>query len=107
MFTQYPAIFAKVNARMLQNESTKGVSNEQTAHMVSQTVFETLDTFETDTMFYVWSMEHGAWWRPNHCGYTQNKSEAGKYSYAEACKIVHGANQYQGDRPNEAMILAA
>lgn len=59
-----------------------------------------------ETKWYVWSMEHGAWWRPAHRGYTTIKKEAGIYSYEEACEIVRGANEHQGNRPNEAMILA-
>ena len=54
------------------------------------------------------SMVHGAWWRENHCGYTDNRMDAGIYSYEEACKIVHGANKHQRrddlSVPNEAMI---
>lgn len=105
MFTKYPIISAKVHAQMFRNIVTEGVSNEQTQQIVSQTVLETLDTFEDSVMFNIWSMEHGAWWRPNHCGYTTSKQEAGAYSYYEACKIVEGANKHKGNIPNEAMIL--
>jgi hypothetical protein len=34
--------------------------------------------------YLIWSNEHGAWWRPNSCGYTMEISEAGRYSQTEA-----------------------
>lgn len=52
----------------------------------------------------IWSIEHKAWWRPAHAGYTELKSDAGSYSYEEALDIVKGANINNNDIPNEAMI---
>ena len=54
----------------------------------------------------IWSIEHGGYWAPNHRGYVKLKSEAGRYSYREALKIVRGANAHRGDNqaPYEAMI---
>lgn len=54
--------------------------------------------------FYVWSIEHNAWWKANHRGYTKNREEAGVYSYGVACAIVEGANAFNENKPNEAMI---
>ena len=34
--------------------------------------------------YVIWSHEHVAWWRPNHLGYTNILSEAGRYSGNEA-----------------------
>lgn len=57
--------------------------------------------------WYVWSMEHNAWWKAAWGGYTQDKKEAGIYSYEEAMKIVREANEHRGEKPpNEAMIFA-
>lgn len=36
----------------------------------------------------VWSNQHGMWWRPNRSGYTAFIEEAGRYSRAEAERIV-------------------
>jgi len=63
------------------------------------------------TLWYIWSIEHTAWWCPKSKGYTGNIEGAGLYSYKEACEIVHGANytlRSQGGRtlPHEAMIFA-
>lgn len=55
----------------------------------------------------IWSMEHEAWWGPNHREYFTLKSSAGRYTFDEACEIVRSANKYRGDNPNEAMILDA
>jgi hypothetical protein len=55
-------------------------------------------------IFLIWSIEHGAWWRPKQCGYTQSRLEAGIYSYKEAVKIVKEANKFTKDMPNEAMV---
>lgn len=33
---------------------------------------------------FIWSGEHGAYWRENGCGYTTQRSAAGRYSRADA-----------------------
>lgn len=33
---------------------------------------------------YIWSREHGAYWRPNAEGYTSDKTQAGIYGFEEA-----------------------
>ena len=38
--------------------------------------------------FVIWSYEHSAWWRPNHCGYTDSLDAAGRYDAKEAGVIV-------------------
>lgn len=55
-------------------------------------------------MYYIWSIEHGAWWKPQEHGYTKIKSEAGLYYREEAIRICESANCYTSDVPNEAMI---
>ena len=60
-----------------------------------------------NTKWYIWSIEHGAWWKPNRCGYTAEKSLAGTYSLSDALEIVKSANIANNDMPNEAMILAS
>lgn len=52
--------------------------------------------------FLIWSFEHDAWWRPNRCGYTKVRSEAGVYEITEALDIVNAANF--GDEVNEALV---
>lgn len=42
--------------------------------------------------FYIWSVEHNAWWRPHERGYTQSVAEAGVYHEARAKEIVKSAN---------------
>lgn len=42
--------------------------------------------------YLIWSIEHGAWWRPEHFGYTLRLYEAGRYSREEAERIVTKAN---------------
>lgn len=43
----------------------------------------------------IYSNEHGAWWAPNYCGYTNSKN-AGIFDYEEAIKkypyIKYGKN---------------
>lgn len=53
----------------------------------------------------IWSNEHKAWWKPNECGYTNKRSEAGTYSIATALLICKSANKFQGDDsiPNESI----
>ena len=47
-------------------------------------------------VFLIWSIEHGAWWRPARYGYTTNIAEAGIYDQAEAERIVRKANYPPG-----------
>jgi hypothetical protein len=52
----------------------------------------------------IWSIEHGAWWKPKRCGYTKHIKDAGRYSYQEARQIVWDGNYGQYDTPNETMV---
>jgi hypothetical protein len=44
------------------------------------------------TEYWIWSNEHGAWWRPAEQGYTHLLHEAGRYSQQKAEGIVYHAN---------------
>lgn len=70
------------------------------AHRAGQTAVQYMLT----SLWLIWSIEHGAWWRPAHRGYTPNRGEAGLYSFAEACKIVESGNIGNHNVPNEAMV---
>ena len=39
----------------------------------------------------IWSNQHGKWWRPAECGYTDLIDEAGRYERTEADRIVADA----------------
>ncbi len=54
----------------------------------------------------IWSIEHGAWWAHQSCGYTKKRAETARYTYEEACRIVEDANKSSDDRPDEAMVKA-
>jgi hypothetical protein len=41
--------------------------------------------------YLIWSNQHRAWWAPAECGYTTVLEAAGRYSHADAAKIVAGA----------------
>jgi len=51
----------------------------------------------------IWSIEHEAWWDADREGYVSKRRDAGRYSFAEARKLVRNANFGQ-DTPSEAMI---
>jgi hypothetical protein len=61
-------------------------------------------------IYLIWSHEHGAWWRPNRCGYAQRLSEAGRYSRAEALLIctraIPGTAAREGALPELPVALA-
>lgn len=57
-----------------------------------------------DRTWLVWSIEHGAWWKPNENGYTYYRESAGRYTFRQAQKIVKEANMFISDTPKEAMI---
>lgn len=46
------------------------------------------------TAWYIWSLEHDAWWRADSNGYTEKLEEAGIYETKEATRIVHDANRF-------------
>jgi hypothetical protein len=52
----------------------------------------------------VWSIEHNAWWGPNHCGYTPDRDRAGRYSVDQAREICRNAN-YRAGSDNEGTGL--
>ncbi len=39
-------------------------------------------------LYLIWSHEHGAWWRELEMGYTSSVREAGRFTEAQAAKIV-------------------
>lgn len=59
-----------------------------------------------NTRWYIWSMEHNAFWAPGRNGYVTRRDAAGTYSYDEATEIVRNANYGRdANLPHEAMIL--
>lgn len=46
----------------------------------------------TEERYYIWSIEHGAWWKAKSGGYTASDSMAGLYSKKEAFEISARAN---------------
>ena len=42
----------------------------------------------SDKVYYIWSMEHNAWWNPDSAGYTTLLSHAGLYTKQQADLIV-------------------
>lgn len=61
---------------------------------------------DMEKLWYIWSFEHGGYWKPNMNGYTEKLDYAGKYSFKEALKIVESANAFldRTELPNEAML---
>lgn len=53
--------------------------------------------------FLIWSMGHKAWWRPSAAGYTEKKSEAGRYTIEQA--LSHRLDGASGDTPRSADVL--
>jgi hypothetical protein len=45
-----------------------------------------------DYAYVIWSIEHGRWWAPNSLGYVASLRGAGRYTRAEAERIVRSAN---------------
>jgi hypothetical protein len=41
-------------------------------------------------LFFIYSGEHGAFWRPRGAGYTHTRLEAGRYTRTEAERISRG-----------------
>ncbi len=56
-------------------------------------------------LYLVWSNEHGAWWRPNSCGYTTKVEDAGRYGRKEAIAISRGRGWPATGVPDEVPVL--
>jgi len=52
----------------------------------------------------IWSHEHRGYWPSSRCGYVENVTEAGQFTFAEAKEIVHQGNQGMGGWPEETML---
>ena len=59
---------------------------------------------DKNTKVLIWSIEHDAWWAPNHNGYVLRKELAGEYTLEEALRICKGANIADDIEPNEAIV---
>ena len=55
-----------------------------------------------ESEYYIWSIEHNAWWRSDREGYTPHLFLAGLYGQEEAAAIVESANEH--GTFNECMI---
>ena len=55
-------------------------------------------------MWFIWSNEHKAWWKPDSLGYTTEKRKAGRYTYDEALDICRSANIREPNEPEESMV---
>lgn len=42
----------------------------------------------------IWSNEHNAYWGPNHCGYTRDIDQAGRYQQSDADSVCAAANAH-------------
>lgn len=68
-------------------------------------IIDALHISERGALYYIWSNEHNAWWKPGHRGYTKNAHEAGVYDGPDSHKIVTGANICtKGGIPNEIRV---
>lgn len=58
-----------------------------------------------EAIWLVFSHEHGAYWRPNRCGYTTHVEAAGRYTFAEADSICRNARSPSADdSPYEVVV---
>lgn len=53
-------------------------------------------------LYNVWSIEHGKWWGPNNCGYTEDKTKAGIYTYDN---IMNNQSYYNGGLDSKAIEI--
>jgi hypothetical protein len=60
---------------------------------------------QDDTLVYIWSVEHDAYWSPNCRGYTSVRGLAGAYPLKQAIEICQGANVglYESATPKETI----
>lgn len=58
----------------------------------------------TAEKWLVWSIEHGAWWGPNHCRYYIDIDFAGRYSLEEALSICDLRSKSPNGSPMEMIV---
>lgn len=56
--------------------------------------------------YLLWSAKHQMWWRPDERGYTANIDEAGRYTRADAVRIV-AQSAFHGDLAKVTCMVAA
>ncbi len=61
--------------------------------------YHDLHAQESD-QFYIWSVEHTAWWAPARSGYVVNIREAGKYSLEEIVRTAEDPDTF-----DDAMMI--
>ena len=54
-------------------------------------------------IFLIWSQGHKAWWKPNSRGYTNKRSEAGRYTVEALSRCILDGTD--GDTPRHADVL--
>lgn len=55
------------------------------------------------TKYYIWSIEHKAWWKKNSWGYTKKIEEAELYSLSEAKEVCVSRNGFES-QPKVEMV---
>lgn len=56
-----------------------------------QKAAQRLEQLLEGSLYYVWSAEHAAWWRPGHNGYAKGVNDAGRYTREQAIEICRNA----------------
>ncbi len=87
-------------------EPFTAATREEAFIIANQKVLDKQIAAKNETKFLIWSIEHGAWWRPNEAGYTLSRRDAGQYDFNKAVEICRGANRFTKNTPHEAMIPA-
>lgn len=62
-----------------------------------------LAAIESQT-WLVWSIEHDAWWGPNHSSYYTDINAAGRYSLEEAIGICQLRSKRPNNQPCEMLV---
>lgn len=66
-----------------------------------------MESEDLTNVWLVWSNEHKGWWRRDGNGYSQHVIDAKRFSYQEACAVVHQSNQHRWfclAEPHETMV---
>lgn len=56
---------------------------------------------DNESVYLIWSIEHGGWWRTGECGYTSDIEQAGWYLVDDTLRILTQANIH---KTNEVAI---
>ena len=75
------------------------IAEKQRNYKKAEALWKKVDKY---TLYNVWSISNNSWFRPNSCGYTNDKEKAGVYTKQE---INSHLSYYDNKKTTEAVLI--